>query len=102
MLKPLPKQNVKNMNKKKLEKEQIKNSPEYKGKIGMILGICCIIFMFTGIVPLILFIPGLVFSAKGLKAEKNGQAIAGLICNGIIFLVIVVALIYGIVHFCFS
>ena len=82
---------------KKLAKEQVKNSPERKATIGMILGICCIVFAFTGIVPVILFIPGLIYSIKGLKAQKKGQAIAGLILNGWVLAAFVISIIWGIV-----
>ena len=80
---------------KKLAKEQVKNSPERKATIGMILGICCIVFAFTGFVPVLLFIPGLVYSIKGLKGQKKGQAITGIVCNGLILLIVIFSLIAG-------
>lgn len=80
--------------KKEREVQEKKNNSTYLALASLILGIASIILIFSfTILSLPLCIAGTIFSIKGMKTAKRGMAIAGLIMNGLVLVIFVVAFV---------
>lgn len=74
-------------------------NPESMAKQGFILGIVAIIVaLVEAIAAIVLFLPGLVFSILGLKAEKKSKAIIGIVLNLVALALWLILYLFRVLH----